>query len=89
MKRKYFDTFEEEKVIRKPLVVPRSEYEKKVKKRRIEIDSQGLGGNKNMETQMTTNRYGLFGSDEEMWGLNEESYRYHAMEREYEEFLRE
>jgi hypothetical protein len=91
MKRKYFDTFEEEKVVREPLVVPRSEYEREVKRRRIETDGQGPDGNDNMVTEMkmSTNRYGIFESDEEMWGLDEESYRYHAMEREYDKFLRE
>jgi hypothetical protein len=64
-----------------------------VKRRRIGIDGEGLDGYDNVITEMkpksSTNRYGLFESDEEMWGFEEESYRYHAMEREYDEFLRE
>jgi len=38
-----------------------------------------------MERKRSTNRYG----DEGIWGFNEESYRYHAIEREYDEFPRE
>jgi hypothetical protein len=88
MKRKYFDTFEEEKVVRKPLVVPHSEYEREVKRRRTEFDGQGLES-VDTERKRSMNRYGLIESEEEMWGLDEESYRYHKMEREYDKFLRE
>jgi hypothetical protein len=89
MKRKYFDTFEEEKVERKPLVVSHLEYEREVKRRRTELDGQGLDGKESVDTKGSVNRYGLVESEEEMWGFDEESYRYHKMEREYDEFLRE